>query len=141
METESVVISSIHDFKQNRARAYRRGWTEELMFRLSKHSVRVYDPAFTTIPMTKYSPLFDIFNPLILRLQAGGIIEQNAKFYYLDYNQVKDKTELRPIELEHMLTGMFGIGIGLAMATAAFSIEMMSSRWRLKKRTNRIRYE
>ena len=73
--------------------------------------------------MTKYSPILDIFVPLIMRLQAGGIIEQLAKFYYLDFNDVDDLSEPEPIEIEHMLTGTYGYIIGLGLAIIAFILE------------------
>ena len=107
-----------------------------MKFRLAKEPLRFFEPDLNEVPITKYSPLFEVFNPLVLGLQAGGIIEQMAKFYYLDFHEVDDQRELEPIELEHMLTGTYGYIIGLVLATLAFIAEKL---WMTKKRKSNKR--
>ncbi len=122
IDTKHVMTTTIKNFKRYTKYILKR-WNNEQIFRLSKESVRTYDPAYNCIIMTKYSPLFNIFNPIMLRLQAGGIIEQNAKFYFLDYNDVEPERDLQPIMMEHILTGTYGYIIGLALALVTFIIE------------------
>ncbi len=122
LDTKGVVISTEKQFR-GAARDHRKRWGNEMKFRLGKSRITRYDPSFIVIPITKYSPLFDIFNPMILRMQETGIIEQLAKFYYLDYFEDKEERELEPIQLGHMMTGVYALIIGLVLAAVSFSLE------------------
>ena len=114
----------------------RKRFDNEMKFRLGKTPFRMYDPAYNTVPMTKYSPLFDIFNLMVLRLQAGGIIEQVAKLnYYLDFVEVKDEEELKKIGMDHILTGTYALIIGLIMSTLVFIFEKVT---KTKKQLSRV---
>ncbi len=137
LNTKGAMVTTVKNFKLY-AKHIRKRWNNEMIFRLSKESAKVYDPAYNCIIMTKYSPLFNIFNMIMLRLQAGGIIEQNAKFYYLDYNFVEAEKVLKPIEMEHILTGTYGFIIGLALASLAFLVEILQKRKRIVKKEKRV---
>ncbi len=127
METGGGVVMNLKHYKHF-AKYHRAIYNNEMIFRYSKEPIRAYNPAYNVIPITKYSPLMEIFNPLVLRLQAGGIIEQLAKFYYLDFHEVDRKQELQPITLEHMYIGTFGYIAGLFIALVAFCCEKYAGR-------------
>ena len=97
-------------------------WNNTRPFRLGKVPLQSYNQHIF-VPITKYSPLFDIFYPIILRLQCGDIIEQLAKFYYLDYFEEKEEQTLEPIVIMHIMPGTFGCFIGLGLAFLAFIAE------------------
>ncbi len=105
------------------SKVMRSHWNGEQKFRLSKIPNPVYNIPLIVLPITKYSPLFDIFNPMVLRLTAGGIVEQLAKFYYLDFIKEKDEAGLQKISFGHMLTGTYGYIIGLVLSALVFIIE------------------
>ncbi len=98
-----------------------------MKFRFGKDPIAIYN-TMTVIPIRKWSPLYEIFFPLLLRLQGGGVVELLAKFYYLDYIEDKVESKLEPINISHMATGVFGCIIGLVLAALAFSVEMSSKR-------------
>ncbi len=125
IETKSVIYSSEKHFK-GWAKEHRKRWGNEMKFQLSKSPILVYGHQYTVIPMTKHSPLFDIFNMMLLRLQAADVTEQLARFYYLDYFEEKEERELRPLQMGHMITGISICLIGLIMATFAFSAEIIA---------------
>ena len=100
----------------------RQRWNNQRVFRLGKVPISVYNP-FIVFPMTKFSPLYDVFNPIVLRLQAGDIIEQLARFYFLDFQEEVEEREAEPIKVTQILTGAWGCAIGLALAIIAFIME------------------
>ncbi len=106
--------------KQTRAR-----WNNERKFRLGKSRIPTYNQHIL-IAIQKHSVLFDTFYPIILRLQAGDIIEQLAKFYYLNYAEEVEESELQPIVIDHIMPGTFGCFIGLSLAFLAFLAEKYS---------------
>ena len=115
--------------KQYKARDkhIRARWNNERKFRLGKVRLPAYNQHIL-IPITKFSPLFDVFYPMILRLQAGDIIEQLARSYYLGYFEEDEERELEPIVIEHIMPGTFGCFIGLGLAFFAFLFEKYPSK-------------
>ncbi len=97
-------------------------WDGQMPFRLSKVENPIYFPYIVT-PVPKHSVLFERFNLIVQRLWSGHIINQLAKFYYLDYNDVKEEKGLEPIKMGHILTGTYGCVIGLVLAITAFIAE------------------
>ncbi len=122
IETKGAIVASDKHYKAW-ARGHRKRFNNEMKFKLGKTPIRVYNPSFNVVPITKYSPLFDIFYPMVLRLQAGNIIEQLARFYYLDYFEEEEERELGPLQVSHLLTGTYACIIGLALAILAFIVE------------------
>ena len=124
IDEKGAILMSEKHFKAQ-AKHTRKRFDNEMKFRLGETPLRYYEPAYNTVPMPKYSPLFDIFNSMLLRLQAGDIIEQVAKLnYYLDFQVVKEGEELKKIGMDHMLTGMYAFLIGLLSAILTFLMEM-----------------
>ncbi len=95
-------------------------------FRLSKVVMPVYFPYIVT-PVPKFSVLFEPLNLIVQRLWAGHIVDQLAKFYYLDYIEVKEEKEAEPITIGHISTGTYGCIIGLFLAILTFIVERNSS--------------
>ncbi len=126
IDTNGVVATVPRSFKAFDADVRKR-WGGEMPFRASKTTVPVYIP-YISLPFPKYSALVDVFNMQVLRLWAGHIIDQMAKFYYLDFNDVKEERELEPIKIGHILTGAYGCVIGLVLAVIAFIVERHSKR-------------
>ena len=128
IKTKGVTITSNKHFKAWSIK-HRKRFNNENKFKIGKTPIRVYEPSFNVVPIIKYSPLFDVFYPMVLRLQAGDIIEQLARFYYLDYFEEEEERELRPLQVSHLLTGTYACIIGLFLAILAFIVENLLLVW------------
>ena len=137
IETNGVMPLSVKHFKAY-DKATRNHWNGQQKFRLSKSPNPVYNPHLI-LPITKYSPLFDIFNPMVLQLIAGGIIEQLCKFYYLNYIEEKEEGKLQQISVGHLLTGTYGCILGLFLAVLAFLVEHFSIRKARKTKAKSVK--
>ncbi len=87
-------------------------------FRLGTGTVRAYIFHYGTI-LNKYSALYDLFNPYIMRMRQADIIDHFTRSHLWFWQPDPPDDEVHPVGLSHLLMGwgMFGGGVILCIAT------------------------
>ncbi len=91
-------------------------------FRLSKEIVRAYIYHYG-ICLTKYSTLYDLWNPYIMRLVQSDIVNHFTRSHLWFWQPDPQDDTVYPVGLSHLLMGWAMFGGGLILGIVTFALE------------------
>ncbi len=115
-----VVATGEHGMKTYFKYSYERYGYEP--FRISKKPAKAY-PSLAGIVIPKYSPLKQMFDPVVLSLRQAGIIDQYTRSYYYYWRPESIEDKPKPLNIMHLLIPIGLLVSGLFLSLLIFTIK------------------